>query len=119
MKRLFWVALAVLLVSTAAMADPRETINKPNLPNAGLGEIYDTNNLVPSEHTVKLPSVGPEVPPEQFAPSGRAEGPQSLPSTSALVEMHGASLVAPRGAAMSSPEQQAAREIHRLIRKLD
>ena len=119
MTKLLWVALAVLVVSTAAMADNRDVFNKVELPNASLGEIYDSNNLVPSEHLVKLPSVTPDTPPEGAIPAGRAAGPQSVPSMSAMLDMHGSSLVAPRGSAMSSPEQQAEREIHRLIRKLD
>jgi hypothetical protein len=111
------VAFALLMGSTGAFAQGHDGIVSVNLPGVAEGEMYDRTTLIPKvdKGPVALPS-----PPSAGVPAAALgkNGPSGIFGSLMSAEP-GLAMVAPRGAAMSSPKQVADRQIKRLIRRLD
>jgi hypothetical protein len=89
---------------------------KVRVPAAGPGELYSRGSLIPQpDGTPSMPSpVAPQV-----GPVSDISRVDSIFNLDGMNSVGATALMTPRGGAMSSPKQQADREIKRLIRRLD
>jgi hypothetical protein len=116
-KILVVVAVALLLGTLGAMAQTnRDAVGRVNLPRAAPGEMYSRSGLIP--HTEARPGLP--------APVQTSEGPiVNVSKIDPIFGMEttnittGSALITPRGGAISTPQQQADREIRKVIRRLD
>jgi hypothetical protein len=124
MRRKLWVITAIvvglILASSLAYAGDR-LISKPNAPNARLGQLYDRTNILRMD-------AGPVRLPRPVGDSASAMSLSSQAST-AIAGPVAMSFDSPRlsgamaqprgGGSMYSGQQQADREIKKLIRRLN
>ena len=98
------------------LAEPEQTglLERASMP---LG-IVKFAQKPPARDASPVPLPVPIDPESAAMLASSVKGPSAMPG-SALGDSYGNAMVRPRGAAFSSPRQQADREIRRLIRKLD
>jgi hypothetical protein len=128
MRRNFWVIAATVVVGlllTATLAQAG-TISKPNAPKAQLGQIYDRTNILRyDEGPVRLPRPvsGPAATASTSSGNDYDASPASVAGPVAASfdsPATGGMMPAPRaGGSMYSGQQQADREIKKLIRRLN
>jgi len=111
------VGVVLLLSSTVgAGADNDPRVHKPNIPTAGLREIYDRSDILRFDHgPVQLPRPVGTV--TSITAKAAVAGPIAMAAktpdvTSVLSQPRG-------GGSIYSEKQQADREIRRLIRRLN
>lgn len=116
-KILIVVAVALLLGTVGAMAQDSRIVTLKRIGVAP-GQMYDRTGLVPKpDGPDRMPVVV-----DSEATAGPVVSTSKLDAMGSTLGMsfgEGGALIAPRGGAMSTPQQLADREIRRLIRRLD
>jgi hypothetical protein len=108
------LVLLALMVSTVSFADTR-VVNKPKLPNASLGDLYDRSEIFRyDEGPVSLPR---PVDPETGPTPGSAPGPIAMEFDP--TGLPGAIATPRGGGSIYTQKQQADQDIKKLIRRLD